>query len=768
MWVKKAFLSLLVFLLLLCIVAGASADTLILYPQGYQIGKSNPATMIKLLLYRFAMRVDSVKFQDYREGMIGAYDHLFVVSPNGVPEEIKRDILEHPNVVTCIMGKIVGVPGIEFEGFVKGLVEIRYKGQRLELSPRRMVYEYKTTGKVCAYAYLSDKRKLIPFIARSGNIYIVSVFALWGDENYVFADVLYKMYDVKPAKIEPRAMVVIQDVNPYTKLKKLKAVAGYLLSKKIPFIVSYYPLHYDYYNMKFVSLTDTPKLLSYLLYLQDKGVKFVLTGCLRRYYKKEYSRDAEFWDLRRDRPIKDFVKYFDTRMKVALSISVNSGIYPIAIEPSEFMFPPNYRKEIVKYFKYYLGQVQISSSSYKGTQTFPYVTFDRDNNLTIIPVNLGYVNINNLDRGANIIIDRAKRLKDVGNVFAVFLYHPFVDKRYLVRIIDYLHRYGYKFVSLPFDPEDNPYYKMKFKKVEDYSALFMKEEIPETKRLAEKSMSVIYILGGIAGGVLLVVLLYIIGKIKKNLFTGMMLLFVIGSVSFMSATSYAKTVTVLSERKDSLVMLVNLLGHFRIDVRCYIVNELDDGDMRDIDSGDLFFFVSDNDGKIPKKVLDLMIHRKRDFCFVGNDLYLLLKKKKYPIKYNGIIGSYDYISYRKSCYFNSDREDIFSSYSMSGGKILSYFTDGRNSAVYIGKSGNMWFVTNPNLYGYSLTGLILDDALHDIVGENHPRVLRALIRLGDINPNYDAKVLKDTLSYLYKNHLPFAMIFYLKGYRVAV
>ncbi|MCD6420085.1 MAG: DUF2334 domain-containing protein, partial [Synergistetes bacterium] len=367
----------------------------------------------------------------------------------------------------------------------------------------------------------------------------------------------------------------------------------------------YYPLHYDYYDMKFVSFSDKPELLSYLLYLQNKGVKFVLTGCLRRYYKKEYTRDAEFWDLRKDKPISNFVEYFDTRMNVALSISVNTGIYPIAIEPSEFMFPPAYRKEIVKYFRYYLGQVQVSSDTYKGTQTFPYITFDRDNNLTIVPVNLGYVNRNNLDRGANTVIERARRLKDVGNVFAVFLYHPFVGKRHLVRIVEYLKRYGYKFVSLPFDPEDNPYYKMKFKRIDGYTKLFMKEEIPETKKLAERSMSVIYILGTIAGGILLIVFLYIIGKIKKNLFTGMLLLFILGSM-YLPSDSYAKEISVLAEKKESMVMLVNLFGNFRADVR----------------------LVSNNGKKASKKALDLLTHRKGEFCFIGNDLYGMYRNKK--------------------------------------------------------------------------------------------------------------------------------------------
>ncbi|MCD6420089.1 MAG: DUF2334 domain-containing protein [Synergistetes bacterium] len=221
------------------------------------------------------------------------------------------------------------------------------------------------------------------------------------------------------------------------------------------------------------------------------------------------------------------------------------------------------------------------------------------------------------------------------------------------------------------------------------------------------------------------------------------------------------SVAVVSEKKNQLVMLVNLLGHFRVDVKHCLVNSIGNGDVEEISKSDFVFFISDNDGKIPSNILNLMVHRKKGFCFVGNDLYVLLRRVRYPISYNGEISSYSYINYRGRRYFNDGRSAFFSSYSMNGGKVLSYFTDGTNRAVYIGKMGNMWFVTNPALYGYSIPGLIFADALHDILKREHTRVLGALIRLEDINPSYDDKVLEKTLSYLYRNHLPFAMIFYL-------
>ncbi len=83
----------------------------------------------------------------------------------------------------------------------------------------------------------------------------------------------------------------------------------------------------------------------------------------------------------------------------------------------------------------------------------------------------------------------------------------------------------------------------------------------------------------------------------------------------------------------------------------------------------------------------------------------------------------------------------------------------RKRIPHIIKSRNIWFVSeSPFSYiGVNTPYTIFCDLLHDILGQDHRKPPRALVRLEDISPIVPAKTLKKVVDYLYSQGIPFSM-----------
>ncbi|GEM_PF-1790307 len=753
MWIKIFLFSVLI-LILFTGNAYTEERILLTYKSSYLIKNMDITKMIKNFLLHFDIPVDIVKFNELTKTLLYKYKYIIIPVTDMLPKVIEKELPHLKNSKICIIGKAKNLKPILYKDEKKGFLNIKYEGKRYFVSPNKLIYEYKIINKETkVLATVSNEASNMPFLLKDKNIYLLGGFPLWDEEAYFFANFLYSFLDVPYVKKGPKLLFIVQDVNPYTKPENLKDTVKILEREKVPFVISYYPLFFDTDRRSFISIEEKKTLSYFLNIIAKRDISFVLSGLLRKYYRTKMERDAEFWDIKNDRPIDDFEKYFERRISMAFTLSQKIGIHPVGFMPSEFAFPPKYMAFVGKYFDYYIGTIQLSNYTYKSTQSLPYIIRDPKKDLFFITPNLGYISRENPSLSLSNIIERAKKLRYVKDAFGVVYFHPFIDKKYLKKLIDDLLGLGYEFSGLPNLREPNKKERnIKYMKRITYSSLYLKEENREVKKIGKLTgtiffrVSLFFVLLGLA------IYLFTTRKKYKELFKIILIIVTISSLSSISA--YGKTAIVTGEKKSDIIMVANLLGHFKLDVKTYLAKDID---TKEAENTDILFFISNNDHIIPKNIVNIFTKRKKELCFIGQDPEAIIREGTYPITYVGITKDFPYLIYKNTTVFN-EWEMYIPKIKIGEGKVYGYFSNLKDKIPAYIKTKNLWIITGSPFY--SFTGIAFSDLLHDIIGEDHKGIPKALIRIEDINPDYPLKVLKKTTDYLIKENLPFAMAFY--------
>ncbi len=753
MWIRVFSFSILILMIFTGSIY-AEDRILLTYKDSYLIKNMDITKMIYNFLLHFNIPIDIVKFDNLSTTLLYKYKYIIITATGTLPGTIEKELPHLQNSKICIIGKEDNLKSIPYEDEEKGFLYIKYKGKRYFVSPNKLVYKYKTEDRETkVLATISNEAQDIPFLLKNKNLYILGGFPLWDEEAYFFANFLYDFLDVPYIKKGPKLLLIIQDINPYTKPENLKDTVKILERERIPFVVSYYPLFFDTDRKTFVSMKERETLSYFLNILAKRDIPFILSGLLRKYYREETERDAEFWDIKNDHPIDNFENYFNTRISMAFTLSKKIGIFPVGFMPSEFAFPPKYMGLVGKYFDYYIGTIQLSDYTYKSTQSLPYIIKDPNKDLFFITPNLGYISKENPSLSLSSIIERAKKLRYVKDAFGVVYFHPFIDKKYLKILIDELIQLGYEFSGLPYLRETSKKEgNIKYMKRIKYSALYLKEEHREIKKIGRVTgifffgISIFFVLLG------LIVYLFTTRKKYKELFK--IILIVLAFSSLFSINAYGKTAIVVGEKKSDVIMIANLLGHFKLDIKTYLVEDIDKKGAEDVD---ILFFISNNDHVLPKKIVEIFTTRKKELCFIGQDPEAIIKQGVYPLTYIGITKDFPYLEYKDTTVFN-EWEMYVPEIKIKEGKAYGYFSNLKDKIPAYIKTKNLWIITGSPFY--SFTGIAFSDLLHDIIGENHRGIPKALIRIEDINPDYPLKILKETTDYLIKKNLPFAMAFY--------
>lgn len=759
-WSKIEFCLILIFLSFFPLQAFSEEKVLITYEEEHLIGNENLIKMINNLLMHFKFSIDVIDFNSLDVKNLKNYRYIFIPIIGKLPDKLKREIDTLKDTKICFLGKVTNLEQIKYFKEQKEFIRIDYKLETFYISPKNLVYTYTKNNKnnIITLATVSDGVHNIPILLKSKNIFLLGIFPLWEKGAYFFANFLYDFFDINSKMDPPKATIILQDINPYTKPKNLLNTINLLNQEKIPFSISYYPLYYDVDRKKFTPIKRS-KTISLMLntLFEQNNVTFILSGLCRQYYKERNEKDAEFWDIKYDRPINNFPQYFEERINMAFTLSRDIGITPIGFMPSEFAFPPKYMNLIGKYFDYYIGTIQLSNHTYKATQSLPYIIYNPKLDLYIVSPNLGYVNKEYPIESISNIIERAKKLKSVNGAYGVIYFHPFIDTKYLKEIIDQLRVLGYEFSNLPFEEKELKKLKnIKYIKKINYNKIVLKKEGIKVKKVAKITGKLLFTLSALL--VILGFFLYfIISKRNyKTLFKIIFLTFMINiSLLTFAYSKESKEAVVIAERSEDMVMLSNLLGHFKLNIYSYTTPKIDTSIA---EKADILFFISNNDNKIPKEILDIFKNRKKDNCFIGTDIRVLVKSNTYnSFEFIETSHNYPYIVYKDYTLFNSI-DPFVPVIKLKEGKVYGHFSNLKDKIPLIAKTKNLWIVLGDPFYG--LTSIVFSDVLHDIIEENHTSIPKALIRIEDINPGYDIKTLDETISYLKKNHLPFAMAFY--------
>jgi uncharacterized protein YdaL len=322
-----------------------------------------------------------------------------------------------------------------------------------------------------------------PWALRSRNLtYVGEVpfqYTAETDRILVFADLLFDALAPRTPE-RHRALVRLEDINPLSDPRQLRAAADYLHRKRIPFGFGVSPYYRDPQGREDgpddVRLRDAPEVVAALKYLERKGGVLVGHGYTHQWdggsnpYNGVTGDDVEFYRVtetpggdvqqRGPLPSDDSIGWAESRIVAANREFGAAGLRP----PRIFEFPHyaasdrGYRAAARRFSArwersmYFGGLLRGGPVSYRQVegQFFPYVVRDVYGS-KVLPENLGAIAPNTWHsykaRGPKDLVQAARANLVVRDGFAAFYFHPFLSLKYLKRTVEGIEAAGYTFVD---------------------------------------------------------------------------------------------------------------------------------------------------------------------------------------------------------------------------------------------------------------------------------------------------------------------------------
>jgi uncharacterized protein YdaL len=483
--------------------ASSSTHTLILYDVsgkwGY-LGGLYAAQMANLVSHFGTWTARPAT--SYHHGDVDRYSALiYIGSTYGekLPDELLDDVVHTTRPVLWINDNILELSEHEHAFATRygwrptrldhsPVAEVRYKGRALTRWARqtdgimRVSVVDPSRAHVLALA-VRDNGSSFPWATRAGNLTYVGEnpfeYTSESDRYLAFADLLFDL--LAPQTNERhRALVRLEDINPLSDPRDLRAVGKYLHSQHIPFGFGVSPYYRDPQGHEGepheLRLRDAPQVVAALKYLERMGGVLVehgythqwdggsnpydgLTGDDVEFYRVTESKDGTIHDLG-PLPGDKSVEWAEHRIVAANDELAAAGF----ARPKIFEFPhyiasdrayraaaewfPE-RWERSMYFPGLLGGGPIRYRQLAG-QFFPYVVRDVYGS-KVLPENLGSIAPAQWhtykSRLPDDLVRAARANLVVRDGFASFYFHPYLKLEYLKRTVEGIRAAGYTFVD---------------------------------------------------------------------------------------------------------------------------------------------------------------------------------------------------------------------------------------------------------------------------------------------------------------------------------
>lgn len=412
--------------------------------------------VLETLLGHFSIPADLVSAADYRAGSLQDYDVAFFLKQDNT--KISPEMLADVNATAQPfiwmgygMDQFARQYPMSRYGFsvapssaLAGFTSVEYNGRNMSKpGPESAVITISNPALAKTYAMMMGKSTSAPYIVRGGNLWIVADIPLMNTTQYTsylgVADVLHEIVGATNHPVNHEALIRIEDVHPEVQQDRLRAIADYLYSEKIPFSVALIPVYENPFTGERTALSDKPDFLETIRYMQEKGGSIVLHGYTHQYLG-ETAVDYEFWRGSENRPPKaESEGWVKNRLQTALNECWNNGIYPIAWETPHYTSDDFTQSIMAKYFPVYYGR--------RGQDFYPYVIQSDKWGQMVIPETMGYVRIKE-DAGTEPQVPQTGELIAVRDGVASAFFHPFMDLALLKELTTEVRRDGFHYVSL--------------------------------------------------------------------------------------------------------------------------------------------------------------------------------------------------------------------------------------------------------------------------------------------------------------------------------
>jgi len=356
------------------------------------------------LLGHFECEVTSLAAEDYRGGEIESQD-VFVYLGLGagldLPEALVADVYDTDRTV-CWLGSDLEQLAARFS---LGRYGFRLHPPRPDAKYARVLYEAHALRRravpltrlevlqptVCEIlARAASREDEIPYAVRSGRFwYFPEVPLLEIDEEGVYLMLCDQLHEIlgQPHPEARTALLCIVGVTSQSDPFALEALTRYLRSQQLPFAISVVPVFRDPANEADVPLSARRTVVGVLRGAQQAGAAIIAHG-LTHQRSGRSGYEAEFWDVRRDRPL-DSWSPADTRRAVQASVRelVHCGLFPLAwATPAGRASARDYR-EIARCFST-VWERRLASDGAPAPQVFPFLIEGDTYGQRVIPDNL--------------------------------------------------------------------------------------------------------------------------------------------------------------------------------------------------------------------------------------------------------------------------------------------------------------------------------------------------------------------------------------------
>lgn len=445
--------------------ASAGSGQAVLFIYDGAAGRSEAfktASYIQKLLSHFSLEPGSlIQAHDYAPGQGRTADHIFVVFEEGtpdIPDALLHDLRQRQAPIIWVnlhIEKLFDADpehwglthiGLDFSGKFR----VTYKGRAFaKEDPEFNKIRVDAPDRVRIAAHLVDGAgRTWPYALQSQNLWYVAdapySYAHEGGRFLVLADLLHDILgrDHPPSR---KAMLRIEDITPEDDPAALRRIADFLAREKVPFQISLVPFHKDPRSQVEVSLSDRPELVRAVKHMVRKGGAVVLHGVTHQ-HRGLSTDDYEFWDDVLGEPLAfDSPDWVRQRVAQGLRECFRHEIYPLAWETPHYSASRNTYRVIAEFFDTFNDRLMAADIS--GAQVLsPYPFFHPELGVTVIPENLGYVNLKDPDPER--ILDNALNMQAVRDGMASFFFHPFVPLDHLKRLVRGMKEQGWNFISL--------------------------------------------------------------------------------------------------------------------------------------------------------------------------------------------------------------------------------------------------------------------------------------------------------------------------------
>lgn len=413
-------------------------------------------------LGHFNTAVETIKEKEYKKGMLENYQFIFYLSlreKDSVNSQLLQDMANTTRTVVWYGKDIAELLNVnkniplEFLGISKSYNLVTYKGITFDLGKDcgpNLLVEPLREG-VTTYGEVSNGRHVYPLIVNWKNYWYMSGLDTSGIKYLIFSDVLHEIFGEAHNEVR-KVYLRIEDVSVLRSPKRLREIADYLYSRKVPFIIVLIPAYINPNSGAGASITDYPELVEAVKYMVERGGTVALHGYTHQHYKSETGEGFEFWDAFEDRPLNvNYADYIRDRVIKGIEVCLENGLYPLAFIPPHYAMAQEGYAELKKYFSTVIGQIQTTDRWF-ATEAPPYEIKNTKRFNRLLPESLGYVGEGGSNDVKKILVNATKLLVVRDATTGVF-FHSYMDIEYLKQIVEGLKSLGYVFGDL--GREDN-------------------------------------------------------------------------------------------------------------------------------------------------------------------------------------------------------------------------------------------------------------------------------------------------------------------------